>query len=231
VPAADRARRLCRRAAHWLYRPFVLSRIARPSEATLLGRRLVTDPEVFHPVYFHSTRILVEDLAAIDLTGRRFLDMGTGSGAIGVLAAARGARVTACDINPRAVALASENLRRNGLAGEVLQSDLFAALGPRTFDVISFNIPFYARPPGSNLESAFFAGDELETVRRFAAGCAAALDAGGVVAIVFSEDSGRGRVLSFFADAGFAPDSERIAHRLFERFHVVRFRRVNQAPT
>jgi methylase of polypeptide subunit release factors len=68
--------------------------------------------------------------------------MGTGSGPIAVLAAAAGAVVTAADVNPHAVALARQNLARNGLAGEVLESDVFSALGGRRFDLVCFNIPF-----------------------------------------------------------------------------------------
>jgi methylase of polypeptide subunit release factors len=222
---ARAARRLCRRVVQLFYRPYVLRRIARPSEATLGGRRLLTDPHVFHPVYFLSTRILIEDLAALDVRGKRFLDMGTGSGAVGVAAAARGAVVTACDVNPRAVDLARENLRRNGVEGEVICSDLFSALGERTFDVISFNIPFYARAPGTPLEAAFFAGERLETVQGFAAGCARSLAAGGDVAIVFSEDSGHARILSIFAAAGLVPARQRTTQRMFELFHVVHFAR------
>src|SRR5207253_9868447 len=110
--------------------------------AHLGGLSFATDPEVLHPIYFRSTRVLLDAVLGLALPGRRFLDMGAGSGVIGMFAAARGARVTACDINPRAVALARANCARNGLGGEVLESDLFGALGGRTFDLIAFNLPY-----------------------------------------------------------------------------------------
>src|SRR3954468_8515480 len=124
----DLWRKLCRRLLDRYYRSYVARRISRPSSSRFFGHRLVTDPQVFYPGYFLSTRILGQSLRTLDLRGKRFLDMGTGSGPIAVLAAAAGAAVTAADINPRAVALAGENLRRNGLPGEALESNVFSAL-------------------------------------------------------------------------------------------------------
>ena len=190
----------------------------------MLGRRLLTDPEVLHPVCFRSTRVLIDVLPTLDVAGKRFLDMGSGSGAIGVFAASHGATVTACDINPQAVALTRENLRRHRVGAEVFESDLFSALGGRVFDVICFNIPFYAGEPRTPFEAALFGGNELKTVRLFAAGCPGFLAPGGQVLVVFSEDADRDNILSHFSAAGLSIVNERITHRLFERFHVVIFR-------
>src|SRR6185369_690922 len=121
--------------------------------------------------------------------------------------------VTACDINPRAVALARRNAERNRVAMEVVESDVFSALGGRTFDVIVFNILFYPRAPRSHVEAAFYAGPGFETVRAFAAGCAQALAAGGSAVIVFSEDSGRERILDIFTASGLVVTEERIMRR------------------
>ena len=86
----DLRRKLWRRLLASGYGAFVARATARPSEARFLGHRLLTDPQVFHPVYFLSTRILADSLRTIDLRGKRFLDMGTGSGALGIVAAAAG---------------------------------------------------------------------------------------------------------------------------------------------
>jgi release factor glutamine methyltransferase len=221
----DLRRKLWRRLLARSYGAFVSHATARPSEARFLGHRLLTDPQVFHPVYFLSTRVLADSLRRFDLQGKRFLDMGTGSGALGIVAGAAGARVTACDINPRAVALACENFGRNGIDGDVLESDVFSALGGRTFDIICFNVPFYEGEPGSPQEAAFYAGSQLSTIRRFAAGCAAALDRHGEALVIFSEDSGRDRILSMFAQAGLGVVCEQFTRRFVDNFHVVRFKR------
>jgi release factor glutamine methyltransferase len=219
----ERARKLCRRLFHHLYHAHALRQIAKPT-TRLCGHTLLTDPEVFHPVHFLSTRVFLDYLGTLDLAGQRFLDMGTGSGAIGILAASRGAVVTSCDVNPHAVRLATENARRNELPIEVLESNLFSALSGRRFDVIGFNLPFYAKQPRTPFEAALYAGDNLETIAGFASGCREALAPGGSVVVIFSEDSGRERVLSLFTAAGLRATDERTTTRFFERFHVLRFR-------
>ncbi len=216
-------RRLARPIVHGLGRPVLLRRMARASTASLLGLRFRTEPGVFHPVYFRSSRVLAEHLLARPLAGVRLLDMGTGSGPIAVLAASRGATVTACDLNPKAVALARRNAQENRVAVDVLESDLFAAIDGRVFDVIAFNIPFYPTVPSTDFEAAFRAGPELTTVRRFAEGAAAHLAPGGRVVIVFSEDCDRVAVLRHFAAAGFVLEDEQQTHLVFERFHVATF--------
>jgi release factor glutamine methyltransferase len=220
----DVPRRLGRCAFRRFYRRYALQRIARRAEVRLLGCRLMTDPEVLHPIHFLSTRVLMNAVMTLDLAEKRFLDMGSGSGAIGIVAASRGAVVTACDINPRAVAVSRENATRNGARLEVLQSDLFSALPGRQFDLICFNIPYYPGAPRTPFEAALLGGDNLSTVRAFAEGCRAALAPGGCVMVLFSEDADRGCVLAHFQDAGLDLVHEATALRWFERFHVVSFR-------
>ena len=217
----ESARRFCRRLFHRVYHPYALRQLAKPV-TRLRGRTLLTDPEVFHPVYFLSTPVFLDYLSTVAVAGKRLLDMGTGSGTVGIFAAGRGAQVTACDINPRAVALAGANARRNGVEMEVLGSNLFSSLVGRRFDVICFNLPFFAGQPRSNFEHAFFGGQDFETIRAFANGCRQALAPGGTVAVIFSEDSGHDRIMSCFADAGFVTADERTAHKYFERFHLLR---------
>jgi release factor glutamine methyltransferase len=221
----DLRRKLVRPLFGLFYRAYVLPRIARPSRTRFLGHPMRTDPQVFHPVYFLSSRITVAALGGLALRGKRFLDMGTGSGPVAVHAASAGAQVTACDINPHAVKLAAENLRLNGLPGEVLESNVFSALGDRQFDVICFNVPFYPKEPTSPFEHAFFAGKDFETVRAFAAGCAGHLGDDGTVVVVFSEDSDHDRILSIFTGAGLVAVGEKITRKFFEQFHAVWFRR------
>jgi release factor glutamine methyltransferase len=77
--------------------------------------------------------------------GLRVLDIGTGSGAIGVVLARElpAARVVATDILPGALAVASRNAMAHGVAGriEFFQGDLFAAVSG-DLDVICANPPY-----------------------------------------------------------------------------------------
>ena len=74
--------RIARPLVHGVRRPYVLTAIAKASEVRLLGYRIRTDPDVFHPSYFSSSLILAGQIRELDLRGRRFLDMGTGTGLI-----------------------------------------------------------------------------------------------------------------------------------------------------
>ena len=76
------------------------------------------------------------------------LDMGTGSGVIGILLAKNGAGSVLCaDISPGALAVARKNARAFGLQTEIefVASDLFSAIKKgRTFDLICANLPYVA---------------------------------------------------------------------------------------
>jgi release factor glutamine methyltransferase len=73
------------------------------------------------------------------------LDMGTGCGILGILAAKRARRVVAVDINPHAARCAKMNAELNGVTEkmDVLRGDLFSAVKENEkFDLIIFNAPY-----------------------------------------------------------------------------------------
>ncbi len=77
--------------------------------------------------------------------GDAVLDLGTGCGILGILAAKHAARVLAVDLNPYAIQCAKENARRNKVIGNIgfVQADLFMALKEEiSFDLITFNAPY-----------------------------------------------------------------------------------------
>ncbi|MBL8514361.1 MAG: peptide chain release factor N(5)-glutamine methyltransferase [Betaproteobacteria bacterium] len=79
-------------------------------------------------------------------TSARILDMGTGSGAIAVTLALERPQcvVTACDVSTASLTMAAENAVRLGAHVEFIQSDWYAALTGRTFDLIVSNPPYVA---------------------------------------------------------------------------------------
>lgn len=74
----------------------------------------------------------------------RVLDVGTGTGAIALAIADEhpGARVTAVDASPDALALAGENAARTGLEIELREHDLFTGLPAGPWDLIVSNPPY-----------------------------------------------------------------------------------------
>jgi release factor glutamine methyltransferase len=77
------------------------------------------------------------------------LDLGTGAGLIGVLAARRGHRVVATDVVEAYARCARANALLNGVGDlvEVGVGDLFAPVADRTFDLIAANPPEMPTPP------------------------------------------------------------------------------------
>jgi release factor glutamine methyltransferase len=83
--------------------------------------------------------------------GERILDLGTGCGLLGILAAKKAERVLAVDLNPFAIRCAKENSVINGLRGKIdfVQASLLTALHhSATFDLILFNAPYLPSEKG-----------------------------------------------------------------------------------
>lgn len=110
------------------------------------SREFFIDERVFIPR--PETEILVEE--AIRILNDRpqpslVLDMGTGSGVIGVtIAKETGAHVLLVDISPSALSVAKKNLEIHEIKnGRLICSDLFSAIrGSRSFDMILANLPY-----------------------------------------------------------------------------------------
>jgi hypothetical protein len=86
--------------------------------------------------------------------GRKFgtvLDLCAGPGLLGIVLAAAAERVVLAELRPEAVAAARFNVALNGLEGkiDVVESDLYAGVGRRRFDLIAANPPFVAAPAGA----------------------------------------------------------------------------------
>lgn len=117
-------------------------------ETVLRGKtmKFVTDAGVFakEGIDFGS-RLLIETMEFPP--DARVLDVGCGYGPIGICAAMLAERgmVTLVDVNERALRLAEENARLNGVRNvRVLPGDLFSPLGGETFSHILSNPPIRA---------------------------------------------------------------------------------------
>ncbi|MBI2151057.1 MAG: methyltransferase, partial [Acidobacteria bacterium] len=122
----------------------------------------------FHPRYFGSSSILARLVSSLDLGGKSFLEVGSGSGLVAMCAARAGAGVTAVDVNPEAVRCTIENGLRNHQDIEARVSDLFSALDDETFDIIAWNPPFLPGVPRTPAEAAFYGGLHFDVIRGFA---------------------------------------------------------------
>ncbi|WP_329557469.1 HemK2/MTQ2 family protein methyltransferase [Streptomyces sp. NBC_00696] len=109
------------------------------------GARVMAPWRVYVPQ--HDTRLLTQALDRERLdAAAAVLDVGTGSGALALAAARRGARVTAVDRTYRAVLAARLNARIARLPVEVLHGDLFGPVTGRRFDLVVSNPPYVPTP-------------------------------------------------------------------------------------
>ena len=161
-----------------------------------MGLEFMVTPAVLIPRL--DTAVLVE--AAVERLGHgavRIADIGTGSGAIAVAAATLlpAAAVVAVDISPDALAVASRNAERHGVAAriEFRRGDLLDPLAGELFDAILSNPPYIDEAEWEGLmpevvrwepKGALTPGpDDLVMYRRLAAEGPSLLRPGGFLAV------------------------------------------------
>jgi len=124
--------------------------------------RLQVPSSVFHPGFFFSTHLLLDQIKTWSFQNKRVLEPGAGSGLISIYAAQRGATVMATDINPAAIECLKENSRENNVQIDILRSDLFDEIPPQLFDIVVINPPYYKKDPESYSDYAWNCGSNGE---------------------------------------------------------------------
>lgn len=168
-------------------------RVRRPAAPAARDqvRLLLRPPGVYRPQ--GDTRLLASCVRRerLDASGR-VLDLCTGTGAVALVAARTGARVTAVDVSARAVATAWVNARLHRRRIRLHRGDLLAPVADGRFDLITANPPYVPVDPaagagGRGAALAWDAGPDgrlvLDRICRTAPGL---LAAGGVLLLVQS---------------------------------------------
>lgn len=104
--------------------------------------------------------------------GWRVCDLGTGSGVLLLLLAARESQLElfGLDQDPAAAALAQDNLRHNNLEGEIWTGSWSQTpFPPGSFDLVVSNPPYYAPGSGKDGGPARMEREELDALCRAAA--------------------------------------------------------------
>ena len=103
---------------------------------------LVIEPKMAFGTGNHETTTLVaEQILEMDLTGKTILDMGCGTGILGMLASLKGAKsVTAIDIDTWSFESTTENARLNNIFNLEAKLGDASLLGAQNFEIIFANI-------------------------------------------------------------------------------------------
>jgi release factor glutamine methyltransferase len=140
------------------------------------------------------------------------LDLFTGSGAVAVAAAQRGARdVWAVDVSRRAVLTARLNARLNGVRVKAVRGSLFEPLGKMRFDAITANPPYVPAErealPTRGAARAVDAGLDGRTfIDRLCEQAPDRLRPGGFLLVVHSSICGTDRTVELLRDGGLEVD-------------------------
>ena len=226
VALVSRPDALVEPAAEALFGRMVARRVAREpvqyvlGHADFYGLRLTVTPSVLIPRP-ETEEVVEEALRRVRGHERPWvLDIGTGSGAIALAVKHErpDAEVFAVDVSPEALAVASGNAARLGLAVTFVCADAlrpqFAADVPPTFDLIVSNPPYVPASERAGLDPevrdhepalALFVddADPLRFYRALAGHAGALLRPGGWLVAETHADHGPG-VCAVFADAGLA---------------------------
>jgi release factor glutamine methyltransferase len=137
------------------------------------------------------------------------LDMGTGCGILGILAAEKASVVVAVDVNPYAIHCAKENAKLNSVQNKIyyVQGDLFTPLNKSfNFDTVLFNAPYLPADKGETeswIGRAWAGGATgRQVIDRFIAEAANHLTQNGRVLLMQSTLADADETLRRFVDYG-----------------------------
>jgi len=163
-------------------------------------------PGIFHPGWFVTSVLLLEELEKLNLPGKRILEMGCGAGALACRAAQLGADSYASDITKTACRNAEGNALTNRLNVSVIQSDLFDQISEKhRFDHIFVNPPFNPTYPEREDDFAFCCGEEYEYYISLFSNLKNHLSANGILTMALAESCDMERILEI-------ADSENISY-------------------
>ncbi|MFN3851178.1 MAG: methyltransferase [Spirosomataceae bacterium] len=144
-------------------KPYVSRMISTDQTIRFRGINLLVKKGVFHPLYFYSTKFLIEYLKNENLENKKLLELGAGSGLISFYAETqKNAIVIASEISEIAVAGLQSNKQNLGSKIEIIASDLFDSIPIQNFDFIIINPPYYPKKPNSSPEFAWYCGEGFE---------------------------------------------------------------------
>jgi release factor glutamine methyltransferase len=130
------------------------------------------------------TFLMLDAIAKISVGGKQVLDIGTGSGILGLFCASRGAHVTVTDVDQSALEYAQKTARVLALGLQTVLSDVFSNVQGK-FDLVTFNPPYL---PSSTVEDRTVDGGPggIALSKRFLGGLGEHLNCDGTALLLIS---------------------------------------------
>jgi release factor glutamine methyltransferase len=199
--------------------------LRKPRNFTFHSIRIIVNPGVFYPGIIKSTGIFLNFLDKIDLSTSKVLELGAGSGIISLLAARKGANVTASDINPSAIENINQNASRNHLKIITISSDLFENISSQEFDYILINPPYYPLDPANFTEMAWYCGAGFEYYKKLYFQLRNRWHEREIIYMILSEDCNIKRIMDIAGEHNFQMSEELKKKRMGEWFFIYRMHR------
>jgi release factor glutamine methyltransferase len=209
-------RKLFKRVSSWVLIPIAHWYLRKKRTFRYENISLIILPGVFHPGLFGSSKFLLQYLDEVQVSGKTFLDVGTGSGAIAIMAAKQGAIVTAVDLSKLAVENALLNAKQNKVKISVVHSDLFNDVPVTSFDFIFINPPYYAQTPTSDADLAWYCGDDFQYYQRLFSTISNFIHPQTIIVMVLSQGCDLDRIFQIAASHKFRFDVLRERAVLFD---------------
>jgi release factor glutamine methyltransferase len=148
--------------AHPFYKRYHFWYHRKPRKYTYKDVYTIIQPGVFSPKNTVSTKVFLDYIFSLNLSNKKVLELGCGSGIMSVFSASQGAVTTASDINRTALDSLKDVSIKQGLKITTVNSDLFEKVNGNQFDYIFINPPYYPKNPFNLEEKAWFCGENFE---------------------------------------------------------------------
>ena len=208
------------------YKPLLEKYLSKPRLYKYGAIKLIVPPQVFHPGFFFSTRILLNYIRQFELQDKTFFEPGCGSGLISIFAAKKGAIVSARDINPVAVEFLKENSLLNNVNIRTIHSDLFQQIPKQSFDFIAINPPYYKKQPVTELDYAWLCGENGEYFASLFRGLNDYMHTDSVVIMVLFDGCDMEMIKQFAAQNNFGLQCVQTQKNLLERNLIYRIEKL-----
>ena len=175
-------------------------------------------PQLYAPG--DDTFLMVDAIATLSVEGKNVLDLGTGSGILGLYCALRCADVTAADIDELAMRRTADAARLLGVELKLVVSDLFSNI-PSQFDLVLFNPPYL--PSEGTLDGTVDGGPGgRDLIIRFLEELPGHLRKGGIALLLVSSLNSSNTVRNRYENFEFSTIAKRTL--FFEELEVLRVR-------